>query len=40
MKNAITKSLDDPVLEAMPVVPTDRMEGLQPQTDHPVDPGL
>ena len=32
MKNAITKSLDDPVLEAMPVVPTDRMEGLQPQT--------
>ena len=32
MKNAITKSLDDPVLEAMPVVPTDRMEGAQPQT--------
>jgi outer membrane protein TolC len=32
MKNAITKSLDDPVLEAMPVVPTDRMEGVQPQT--------
>jgi outer membrane protein TolC len=26
MKNAVTKSLDDPVLEAMPVVPTDRME--------------
>jgi len=26
MKNAITKSLDDPVLEAMPVVPTDRMQ--------------
>jgi outer membrane protein TolC len=26
MKNAITESLDDPVLEAMPVVPTDRME--------------
>lgn len=26
MKNAITKSLDDPTLEAMPVVPTDRME--------------
>jgi outer membrane protein TolC len=26
MKNAITKSLDDPVLEAMPVIPTDKME--------------
>jgi len=26
MKNAITKSLDDPVLEAMPVVPTDHMQ--------------
>ncbi|HEY3974228.1 MAG TPA: TolC family protein [Candidatus Sulfotelmatobacter sp.] len=31
MKNAITKSLDDPVLEAMPVIPTDRMEAVQPQ---------
>jgi outer membrane protein TolC len=31
MKNAVTKSLDDPVLEAMPIVPTDRMEGIQPQ---------
>jgi outer membrane protein TolC len=29
MKNAITKSLDDPVLEAMPVVPTDKMETVQ-----------
>jgi outer membrane protein TolC len=28
MKNAVTKSLDDPVLEAMPVVPTD--EQIQP----------
>jgi outer membrane protein TolC len=36
MKNAITKSLDDPVLEAMPVVPTDRMEGVQPQTTQPI----
>jgi outer membrane protein TolC len=35
MKNAITKSLDDPVLEAMPVVPTDRMEAVQPQTSAP-----
>lgn len=26
VKNALTKSLDDPVLETMPVVPTDRME--------------
>ena len=28
IKNAITKSLDDPVLEAMPVIPTDKMESL------------
>jgi len=26
MKNAITKSLDDPMLESMPVVPTDKMQ--------------
>jgi outer membrane protein TolC len=26
IKNALTKSLDDPVLEAMPVIPTDRLE--------------
>ena len=26
MKNALTKSLDDPTLEEMPVVPTDRMQ--------------
>jgi len=36
MKNAITKSLDDPVLEAMPVVPTDRLEALQPQASQPI----
>ena len=30
MKNAITKSLDDPVLEAMQVVPTDRLTVTQP----------
>jgi outer membrane protein TolC len=36
MKNAITKSLDDPVLEAMPIVPTDRMEGVQLQTSPPI----
>ena len=29
IKNAVTKSLDDPLLEAMPVIPTDRMEGVQ-----------
>lgn len=29
MKNAITKSLDDPAWEAIPVVPTDRMESVQ-----------
>jgi outer membrane protein TolC len=33
MKNAITKNLDDPVLESMPVVPTDRSEPADAQTD-------
>src|SRR5271165_4758456 len=33
MKNAITKNLDDPVLESMPVVPTDRSEPADTQTD-------
>jgi outer membrane protein TolC len=36
MKNAITKSLDDPVLEAMAVVPTDRMQAAQPQTSQSI----
>ena len=36
MKNAITKSLDDPTLEAMPVVPTDRMEATQPQASQSI----
>jgi outer membrane protein TolC len=31
MKNAVTKSLDDPVLEEMPVIPTDNTEVLGPQ---------
>ena len=31
MKNAITKSLEDPDLEVMPVIPTDRMEAVPPQ---------
>ncbi|HTZ83832.1 MAG TPA: TolC family protein [Candidatus Acidoferrales bacterium] len=26
MKNAVTRSLDDPLLQAMPVIPTDRMQ--------------
>jgi outer membrane protein TolC len=32
MKNAVTKSLDDPVLEAMKVIPTDRMQTSEMQT--------
>jgi len=36
MKNAITKSLDDPTLEAMPVVPSDRMEAVQPQASQSI----
>ena len=36
MKNAITKSLDDPTLEAMPVVPTDRMESVQTAASLPI----
>jgi outer membrane protein TolC len=31
MKNAVTKSLEDPVLEAMPVIPTDRMQDVLPE---------
>ena len=31
MKNAITKSLDDPVFEAMQVIPTDRMQTVEEQ---------
>src|SRR6202521_1760715 len=31
MKNAVTKSLSDPLLEAMPVIPTDRMQTNQIQ---------
>jgi len=36
MKNAITKNLDDPMLESMPVIPTDRSEMVGPQTDQSV----
>ena len=31
MKNAITRSLDDPVLEAMRVIPTNRLQSIQKQ---------
>jgi outer membrane protein TolC len=36
MKNAITKSLDDPVLEAMAVVPTDKMEAVAVESAQPI----
>ncbi len=36
MKNAITKSLDDPILEAMPVIPTDRTEAIQAQASQSI----
>ena len=36
MKNAVTKNLDDPLLESMPVVPTDRSEPADTQADHSV----
>jgi outer membrane protein TolC len=36
MKNAVTKSLDDPVLEAMPIVPTDHMEAVQAPVIPPI----
>ncbi|MGA3212917.1 MAG: TolC family protein, partial [Terriglobales bacterium] len=35
IKNALTKSLDDPVLEAMPVVPSDRLETTHPLANRP-----
>jgi outer membrane protein TolC len=36
MKNAITKNLDDPVLESMPVIPTDRSEPADTTSDQSV----
>lgn len=36
MKNAVTKSLDDPVLEAMPVIPTDKMQQVAIQSAQPI----
>ena len=36
IKNALTRSLDDPVLEAMPVVPTDHMQTTDASSQEPV----
>ena len=36
MKNAITKSLDDPVLEEMAVIPTDKMEAVATEAVRPI----
>ena len=36
MKNAITKNLDDPVLESMPVIPTDSSDVVGALADQPV----
>jgi outer membrane protein TolC len=36
IKNALTRSLDDPILEAMPVVPTDRMQAADATVQAPV----
>jgi outer membrane protein TolC len=36
MKNAVTKSLDDPILEAMRVIPTDRMQTVETQPSAPI----
>jgi outer membrane protein TolC len=36
MKNAITRSLDDPVLESMPVIPTDKMQTLATEAAEPI----
>jgi len=36
MKNAVTRSLDNPVLEAMPVIPTDRVQPVAIQSAQPI----
>ncbi len=36
LKNALTRSLDDPLLEEMPVVPTDRMESMPKEESVPL----
>ncbi len=37
IKNALTKSLDDPILEAMPVVPTDIVQEVDTQPAQPLE---
>ena len=36
MKNAITKSLDDPMLQSIPVIPTDKMESAAIAQEQPI----
>jgi outer membrane protein TolC len=36
IKNAVTKTLDDPVLEAMPVVPTDQLQTVEAPPQGPI----
>ena len=36
MKNALTRSLDDPVVESVPVVPTDQLQSIQTASSEPV----
>src|SRR5579871_5630613 len=36
MKNAVTKSLDDPVLQSMPVIPTDEMQTASIEAAQPI----
>ena len=36
MKNALTTSLDDPVVESVPVVPTDQLQSIQTASTEPV----
>jgi outer membrane protein TolC len=36
MKNAVTKSLDDPLLQSMPVVPTDKLQTVAIQSTQPI----
>ena len=39
IKNALTKNLDDPMLEEMPVIPTDRMQDDRPSPGTEPHPG-
>ena len=36
IKNALTKSLDDPILEALPVIPTDKLESTEAPPNHDI----